>query len=245
MSAPTNPMPSFDRPAVHRPAVTLAMPLARALDLSAYRLAGGTALAWALGHRRSDDLDFFTRIPSHVDGTEQQRIVAALTTMDPHATIRAVAHATVHATVHGCRISFFGVDGNWLSAPTAVAEGLNLATIDEIAAMKLVAVASRSTKKDFFDLHSLCSRGMDARYMFSLMQQMYGPKRVDLGAGQHLVRALVDFSDAEGEEDPMVYDGTRWTTARDSAVRLSAELKAYLPHLASAQQSPPAPGRRR
>lgn len=146
---------------------------------------------------------------------------------------------------HGCRLSFFGIDGRWLSDPTPVTEGLNIATIDEIAAMKLVAVASRSTKKDFVDLHALRSRGMDAGRMFSLMGQMYGPKLVDISAGQHLVRALVDFSDAEEEDDPIMYDGTRWATARDSAIRLSAELQAHLRHIASPRPSPPTRGRRR
>ena|SRR5688572_22029703 len=54
---------SIDREAVSRPAVRAAQALVEAIDLSGSRLAGGTALAWALGHRRSDDLDFFTRVP--------------------------------------------------------------------------------------------------------------------------------------------------------------------------------------
>ena len=34
--------------------------LGAAVDLARFRLAGGTALAWHLGHRLSEDLDFFT-----------------------------------------------------------------------------------------------------------------------------------------------------------------------------------------
>ncbi len=32
-------------------------------DLDSFYLAGGTALALQLGHRRSDDLDFFLKMP--------------------------------------------------------------------------------------------------------------------------------------------------------------------------------------
>jgi hypothetical protein len=52
---------SLRRPGVALPAAEAASVLGGAsLPLSDFRLAGGTALAWHLGHRISDDLDFFT-----------------------------------------------------------------------------------------------------------------------------------------------------------------------------------------
>jgi len=40
-------------------------------NLHEFRLAGGTALAWYLGHRISDDLDFFTYIAQALDDNAQ------------------------------------------------------------------------------------------------------------------------------------------------------------------------------
>jgi hypothetical protein len=148
--------------------------------------------------------------------------------LDPEAKVLADAPATVHAKVLGCRLSFFGISGHWLSAPTPVVEGFGLATVDEIAAMKCAAVTSRSSKKDFFDLHALESRGFNAPGMFALLKQMYGPAVVDLETGRHLVRAMTDFNEADEEPDPITLDGTTWERARRTAVRLSAELSSYL-----------------
>ena len=218
--------PSIDRESVSRPAARAAGAIAGACDLSAYRLAGGTALAWFLGHRRSDDLDFFTRIPGHLNDAEQARLAGRLREVDPAATIQT-AEETVHARLLGCEVSFFGQPGTWLEAPTLVAEGLALATVDEIAAMKLVAVSTRSAKKDFFDLHALASRGYTAAQMFGALQRMYS-HAVDADVGRHIVLALTDFSDAELDPDPIVLDGTTWAAAMRTAVRLAEDLRRYV-----------------
>lgn len=226
--APLDPrLPSLDRPSVSRLAASLAGPLAGSCELSAYRLAGGTALSWALGHRRSDDLDFFTRIPRHLDPAEQARIATALRALDSAARIDASQPETIHGSVLGCKLSFFGIGGEWLSEPVRVREGIGLATEEEIAAMKLIAVSTRSAKKDFYDLHALAGRGYSAQGMFSALRRMY-PDEIDLGVGQHITRSLTDFSDAELDPEPIVLDGTTWREARGSAERLARDLGAHL-----------------
>lgn len=93
--------------------------------------------------------------------------------------------------------------------------------------MKLVAVSTRSAKKDFFDLHALAARGYTAERMFSALRGMY-PGEVDLEVGDHVARALTDFSDADLDPDPVVLDGTTWKAARQSATRLARELETHL-----------------
>jgi hypothetical protein len=223
-------LPSLDRAAVSRAAVRLAGPLGSRCDLSAYRLAGGTALAWELDHRRSDDLDFFTRVPGLLDETEQRRIEAELRPLDPDAHIDISQPQTIHAVVLGCRLSLFGLGGQWLSQPVQVAEGFGVATVQEIAAMKLIAVSTRSAKKDFFDLHALYQRGYSGERMFAALSRMH-PGEIDLDVGYHVVRALTDFSDAELDPDPIVLNGATWFEARRTAERLAADLKRHLSDL--------------
>jgi hypothetical protein len=126
-----------------------------------------------------------------------------------------------------CKVSFFGIGGQWLSEPVRVTEGISLATAEEIAAMKLIAVSTRSAKKDFYDLHALVERGYSAESMFLALRWMY-PDEIDLGVGQHIARALTDFSDAELDPEPMILDGTSWRTARGSAERLARDLADHL-----------------
>ncbi len=226
MAAVDPSLPSLDRPSVSRPALALARPLGSACDLSAYRLAGGTALAWALGHRRSDDLDFFTRIPGFLNQDEQERIATVLRQLDRTARVDVSQPHTVHAVVRKCKISMFGIGGLWLSGPVLVAEGFALATVEEIAAMKLVAVSTRSAKKDFFDLHVLVSQGHTAE----ALGRMY-PGDIDVDVGLHLVRALMDFSDAEFDPDPILLIPVAWADVKRSAQRLASDLQRHLARL--------------
>ncbi|MBW3570563.1 MAG: nucleotidyl transferase AbiEii/AbiGii toxin family protein [Gemmatimonadetes bacterium] len=219
--------PSLDRPAVSRHAAALAGPLGASCDLSGYRLAGGTALAWALGHRRSDDLDFFTRVPGFLHPIEQDRIASVLRQLDTTARIDVSQPQTIHAVVRDCKVSFFGLGGRWLSDAVQLTEGFGLATTEEIAAMKLIAVSTRSARKDFFDLHALASRGHSAEAMFSSLRSMY-PNEIDVDVGLHVARALTDFSDAELDPDPVLLERVTWSEAKRSAQHLASDLQRYL-----------------
>lgn len=227
MAAVDPPLPSIDRPAVSRAAVLLAGPLGSRCDLTAYRLAGGTALAWEYGHRRSDDLDFFTRMPGLLDAAEQQRIAGDLRALDPDAQIDASQSRTIHAVVRGCKVSVFGLGGQWISPAVQVSEGFGIATVEEIAAMKLIAVSTRSAKKDFFDLHALYQRGFSAERMFSALGNMH-PGEIDRDVGDHIARALTDFSDAELDPDPIILDDTTWFDAKRTAEHLASDLQQHL-----------------
>jgi hypothetical protein len=223
-------LPSIDRPAVSRAAVRLAGPLGGRCELSAYRLAGGTALAWELGHRRSDDLDFFTRVPDLPDAAEQRRIAADLRALDADAWIDVSQPRTLHAVVLGCRLSVFGVGGRWLSPAVQVAEGFGIATVEEIAAMKMIAVSTRSAKKDFFDIHALYERGYSGPRMFDVLSGMH-PGEIDIDVGRHVVRALTDFGDAELDPDPVVLDGTTWREVKRTSAQVAAGLQRHLDDL--------------
>lgn len=93
--------------------------------------------------------------------------------------------------------------------------------------MKLIAVSTRSAKKDFFDLHALSGRGYSAEAMFSALRRMY-PDEIDLEVGLHITRALTDFTDAELDPDPIVLDRSTWPQAKRSAQRLASDLQRHL-----------------
>jgi hypothetical protein len=134
------------------------------------------------------------------------------------------------AVVRDCKVSFFGIGGRWLSEPVPLTEGFGLASIEEIAAMKLIAVSTRSARKDFFDLHALAKQGHSAEAMFSSLRSMY-PGEIDLEVGLHVARALTDFSDAELDPDPILLDRTTWAEAKRTAQRLSSDLQRHLSDL--------------
>src|SRR5437588_10408863 len=71
---------------------------------SGFYLAGGTAVALQLGHRRSIDFDWFSRKPLHQPLRLAQRLHNEGTSFE----INQMAPDTLQGTVSRVRVSFFG-----------------------------------------------------------------------------------------------------------------------------------------
>ena len=200
------------RPGVTDAAADAAALLGASIQLEPFRLAGGTALAWHLGHRLSEDLDFF----SFPGGLED---VAA--SLEPLAVVGSVRSGenTLHTRVGQCSVSFFEVEGRWLDDPMLVAEGFGVATVAEIAAMKLVAVMTRCAKKDFYDLVAIDDGGIALPHMINAARRMYDGFDAAL---PHLRRALAYFDEAESDPDPLSTTGLRWNEVKRRIRRMSA-----------------------
>ena len=151
-------------------------------------LAGGTALALLEGHRLSVDLDVFTeRLPDTED------VLRRLRDYLPELSITSVSAGTVYAEVLGVQVSV--IEYRYpLLAPTVSSSpsGLPLANRDDIAAMKLSAIANRGSRKDFVDLWILLTRRRSLAEYLALYQEKFEER--DVG---HVVRSLVHFDDAE------------------------------------------------
>jgi len=79
-----------------------------------------------------------------------------------------------------------------------LAGGTGLALQLDIAAMKLIALGRRGTKRDFLDLFFLLRGKMSLRELKGIVERKYTAIRYNW---PHLVRSLGYFADAE--EDPM------------------------------------------
>jgi len=116
-----------------------------------FYLAGGTALALHLGHRRSVDLDFFSADPFN-----QDLLVATLQAL-PEFSLVAKSTQTLHLNVSGTKVSFIGYSYPLLF-PLELFRGLAVADVRDIACMKLSALASRGSRRDFIDLYVAAQR---------------------------------------------------------------------------------------
>jgi hypothetical protein len=153
-------------------------------------LAGGTGLALHLGHRRSHDLDFFSRDPIKPEALSR--------TMKSLAGFALAAQApdTLHVTVQTTKVSFLAYPYPVLF-PLVAFQGVNVADPRDIACMKLSAIASRGTKRDFVDLYEVARR-------YGLAQLLEWFKQKYAGVNHsltHLLKSLTWFEDAE--KDPM------------------------------------------
>ena len=116
-----------------------------------FYLAGGTALALQLGHRDSIDFDFFTQ-----DSFDTAKLFAECETVFAGHTLQKIQEetSTLGILVDGVQISFLGYPYP-LVRPLIRDEHLSLASLEDIACMKCSAITSRSTLKDYVDLHVL------------------------------------------------------------------------------------------
>lgn len=174
----------------------------RALLQGAY-LAGGTALALHVGHRRSVDLDFFV---SELFNEEAllQRIQEV-----PGFSLVTRSPQTLHANIQGTKVSFLGYRYPLLF-PLALFSGVPVADPRDIACMKISAISSRGTKRDFIDLYvAACQFGLNE--LLGLFQRKY----VQTGYNKiHILKSMVFFDDAEKDPLPHMLVPLDWDAVK-------------------------------
>ena len=177
-------------------------PVATGLD---FYLGGGTAVALHLGHRRSVDFDWCVgRFPGQpVD------LQASLAARGIHLEPTTLAEQTVHGQIAGVKVSFLEFRPALLEPLVEwPALGCRLASCPDLAAMKLLAVAQRGTKKDFIDVHALAEQ-LSLRRMLDCYQQRFG-----VSDTSRLLASLCFFDDAEAEPMPTMLVPLEWETVK-------------------------------
>jgi len=192
-----------------------------------FYLGGGTAVAIRVGHRRSIDFDWFTedRIPDPRGLAE--RMAGEL----PELRIESLDRGTLHARVGGVRVSFFEYPYPAIRPPADWAEyGCRIASAEDLACMKLAAIAARGSKRDFFDLYALGRSGLDLAGMLESYQRKFQVE--DTG---HVLMSLTYFDDAEKEEAPALLQGMEWEQVKRA-------LEAWVAEYVRARAPGPGPG---
>ena len=127
--------------------------------LQGFVLVGGTSLALQIGHRISVDLDLFTEKEFEADELREYL------ERNYHLQTDYLAFATVKGEIDGVQVDCIAHAYPWLK-PFVLEEGVRLASLEDICAMKLNAIAGNGTRiKDFVDVAHLSSR-------FSLEQML-------------------------------------------------------------------------
>jgi predicted nucleotidyltransferase component of viral defense system len=163
-------------------------------------LAGGTALYFYLNHRVSVDIDFFS--------SEQFRPDALL-----YEARERFGQVDVEILEKDSLILFLSrekIKFSLFHLPYPLLSDLNshhlktdldcpMASLEDIEAMKAIAIAQRGSAKDFVDLFYLLKRTQHSfDELFSCVQRKY---QVDEKYSYHLKTAMVYFFDADQEID--------------------------------------------
>lgn len=194
--------------------------LTRIAEVRPFYLAGGTALALHLGHRRSGDFDFF-----RPDAFAPQDLLGALRAAGDVQVLQEAA-GTLTVMLQTVPTSFFHYDYPLLKPLQDSPWSLGIADPEDIAAMKLSALAGRGSRKDFVDLFVYAREVAPLERVFEGFRGKYRGIHVD---PYHLLRSLTYFDDAEGEAMPDVVRPIRWDEIKSFFRAEAARLFRSLP----------------
>jgi predicted nucleotidyltransferase component of viral defense system len=167
-----------------------------------FYLAGGTALALRFGHRRSVDLDFFSSV-DEIGQQTRREILNELSPLTPQA-LEAV-EGNLLLVLRNMHVGFFGYSYPLL-APTDSAEGVAIASPVDIGLMKLDALISRGSRKDFYDLYFILQQ-IPLSELLVLGRTKYPYARdFELMA----VESLVLFDNADRDLQPQLLADVTW-----------------------------------
>ena len=175
---------------------------------SALHLVNGSAVAVHFGHRRSEDLDIFSVTPD----LNLHAVRASLATSVPSLVVRGETDVTLKVAADGAIIDFVRYPYAPLEPPTIGPGGVLLASVRDLGAMKLLAIATRGIRRDFWDAFVIAKNGHSLQQMAADFRAKFGKEASDL---YHVVRALTYFADAEA--DPILPRGMTpalWTEVR-------------------------------
>jgi hypothetical protein len=172
-----------------------------------FYLAGGTALALQIGHRISTDLDWFSTT-CRLDAAERETIRQAL---DGSGEFEVVSEqdGLLFTRLFGTDASFI-YQQHALLEPIVEYQGVQLASPTDIGLMKLAAVNSRGTRRDFVDVYCL-REVVTLDRLLELASLKYANRPSFLPIA---VRALAYFGDAEQQPMPRLLTPVRWADVR-------------------------------
>lgn len=182
-----------------------------------FYLAGGTALALELGHRISLDFDFY--IEGELD---PETLLQDFQKHFKNVQLIREAKNTLILSIDNTEVSLFSYPYPLISPLIKIPE-VNLASMEDICAMKIVAIIQRGTKRDFIDIYFLTKRfGLER--IFALTQKKYK----GLFNKYLALQALTYFTDADKERDEQrakTLIGISWDEIKKELIKIVEDFK--------------------
>lgn len=176
--------------------------------LASFYLTGGTALSLLLGHRESEDLDWF--IPDNFDPIKLQPKLEELGNL----TQVELEENTLNAYLKGVKVQFLGYPYPLLE-PTTNWGNIKLSSLIDIACTKLQTIGMRGSKKDFVDLYFILKQ-YSLEELFKQLDKKYHQSNYNL---PHILKSLIYFMNADGQPMPRMHQKVSWKEIKQEIVR--------------------------
>lgn len=188
-----------------------------------FRLVGGTALSLHRGHRMSVDIDLFTdaeygSVDFDAIDTFLRSNYSYVDTNNYDVIGMGKCYFIGENQLNCIKLDLFYTDK--FIDKTILIDGLRLASIEEIIAMKMDVILRTGRKKDFWDIHEL-KDNYSISEMIALHEKRY-PYTHDRNS---LKQKFIDFEDADGDFEPDCLRGKYWEFIKLDLIDFIKEVK--------------------
>jgi hypothetical protein len=176
--------------------------------LSNYRLVGGTSLSLQIGHRISIDLDLFG-----VRDYDEEELLEYLRSLGNLEIQHVSRESKINSfTIDGIKVDLVDYHYPWIDQEI-VEDGIRHATTKDIAAMKVSAIGSRSTRKDFVDMFFLLKQ-------YTLYEIIgFFSSKYSIFNDQHYFNSLTYFDEADRDVMPTMLNNTTWEDVKAGIIK--------------------------
>ena len=178
-----------------------------------FYLVGGTALALHFGHRESIDLDFFSAQDFSLETLKKEVSVLG------RYRLTNEEDGTLDGMLDDVKLTFIRYEYPLLF-PFVDFDGVKLADERDIACMKIDAVSSRGSKKDFIDIYFLLEKYSLAE-LLSFFERKYSSIEYNK---LHLLKSLAYFDDAEEDVMPKMLKDVDWDAVKEKILHETKQL---------------------
>ena len=180
------------------------------LEKYGFYLAGGTALALQIGHRTSLDFDFYTEKKFN-----SRKLREKFDRRFKEVREIYIAEDTLGLSVDSIGVSFFQYTYPLIKSCQKV-EGVSLASLEDIAAMKVLAISQRGRRRDFIDIYFLIKE-FGLKQIIEFIPKKYPMFNIYVG-----LQGLTYFKDAD--EDPeknrcKLFKEIRWNEVKKFIIK--------------------------
>ena len=195
--------------------------LTETVTIPEYYMIGGTALSLQMGLRESFDFDFC--VPAQFNNElllEELRKIGELE-------VKQNQNGTCDVILNEVQVSFFYYPNKIIKELVTTKEipKLKMASILDIAVMKIVAIGGRGAKKDFFDLYNIINKcKISIKELADGLIKKCGNETNYV----NIIMGLSYFEDAEHEILPKTFVEYNWEEIKEFFINYQKEFKEYI-----------------
>ena len=195
--------------------------ISEVISIDDYYMIGGTALSLQIGLRESYDFDFCVK-----DEFNNEVLLEELKSVGNVEVIQN-QKGTCDVLLNGVQVSFFYYPNKVLKDFVKVEEipNLKIASVLDIAIMKVVAIGGRGAKKDFFDLYNIIKKcNITVDELVNGLVQKCGNNVNYL----NIIMGLSYFEDAEDEVLPNTFVPYNWENIKKFFIEFQRKVQKCL-----------------